>query len=112
MATYWDEGNHGRAMWNQYNTVRPRKTNVIERWHGKLQQMICRSHPNLFEVTDVLKKEQAYQEKLTIQLKDINLDRGNTGEETIVCIISKGNSVMVNQEFWTTWVLCHKGIGH
>ncbi len=67
VTTFWVEGDHGRSMWNHFNTVGPRTTNHVEGWHRKLS-LFLQSHPNIFKMVDFFKQEQSYVEACCIQL--------------------------------------------
>lgn len=103
VTTYWVEGDHGRMLWNHYETNGPRTTNHVEGWHRKLSMQIPCSNPNIFSAIDFIKIEQAYVEVTVQQLlsggslqprkrKYRNLDNAllsykrdlETGEKTIM----------------------------
>jgi len=47
----------------------PRTNNRIEGWHSRLKKVAGKVHPNIFEIVDVLKKEQACTEMKTEQFE-------------------------------------------
>jgi hypothetical protein len=66
-TTHWVETN--RHIWNHYQTVRPRTTNNIERWHNGIKKMIKVPHPNIYHLLTYLKEEQAANEVVIIQYR-------------------------------------------
>ena len=49
-------------QWNYYDYNRPRKNNHVEGWHSRLKRIVGKPHPNIFEIMDVIKREQAATE--------------------------------------------------
>ena len=54
----WVGGRYRISMWNHHASEGPR-TNSVEGWHSKLSKVSARNHPNLYEVIELLKREQA-----------------------------------------------------
>ena len=46
----------------------PRTNNHLEGWHNRLKRISRKAHPNLFELVEILKKEQATTEVTIEQL--------------------------------------------
>lgn len=61
----WVEGN--RLSWNHYDNNGPRTTNHVEGWHHKINNLLYHSHPNLYTLIDIIRKEQATNEVKLIQ---------------------------------------------
>ena len=49
-------------QWNYYNYNGPRTNNHVEGWHSRSKRIVGKPHPNIFEIVDVIKKEQATTE--------------------------------------------------
>ena len=47
-----------------YDYDGPRTNNHVEGWHSRLKRIMGKPHPNIFEIVDVVRKEQA-----TIEMK-------------------------------------------
>ena len=45
------------------NLFGPRTNNRVEVWHTRLKKVVGKAHPNLFEIIEVMKKEQASSER-------------------------------------------------
>ena len=45
-----------------------RTNNHIEGWHSKLKKVVGKAHPNVFEIVEVFKREQAVTEVTLSQL--------------------------------------------
>ena len=56
------------AMWNYFSYDGPRTNNRLEGWHSKLKKIAKKPHPNIFELIDVFKREQAANKVTIIQL--------------------------------------------
>jgi len=57
-----------RRQWNHYDNEGPRTTNSVEGWHSRLNKLCKKPHPNIYAITDILKKEQATNEAKMIQM--------------------------------------------
>ncbi|XP_067660239.1 uncharacterized protein [Haliotis asinina] len=56
----WVEGNQfSPLVWNHFGYEGPRTNNHLEGSHHKLNQQARKSHPNIFEVVGVFKREQS-----------------------------------------------------
>ena len=51
------------------NLFGPRTNNCVEGWHTRLKKVVGKAHPNLFEIIEVMKKEQASSEIKLQQLE-------------------------------------------
>ena len=58
----WLDGNFPPRTWNYFSHEGPRTNNHLEGWHNRLKRVSRKAHPNLFEVVEILKKEQAATE--------------------------------------------------
>ena len=54
----WLTGTFPLDMWNVHETT-VRTNNMVEGWHSKLNRYVRRIHPNLHQLINELKKEQA-----------------------------------------------------
>ncbi|XP_071145035.1 uncharacterized protein [Mytilus edulis] len=63
----WLEGRYPQPTWNHHQTEGPRTNNHLEGWHNKLKKRVKIAHPNIFEIINVLKKEQAANEVKKVQ---------------------------------------------
>lgn len=66
--TTWLNGVYEIAEWNTYNEEGPRTNNHIEGWHNKVNRIIGKAHPNVFELVELFKMEQASTEVTLRQL--------------------------------------------
>ena len=55
----------------------PRTNNALEAFHGAFNTFVTNSHPNVWKLITVLKKEEALA-----QLKKVQFDRGDQEPET------------------------------
>ena len=62
-------GSYKLSQWNYYDFEGPRTTNDIEGWHTRLKKIVGKAHPNILEVFEVMKKEQASSEMKLEQLE-------------------------------------------
>ena len=65
----WVNGNYKLSQWNYYDFEEPRTNNHIEGWHTRLKKIVGKADPNIFEVFEVMKKEQASSEMKLEQLE-------------------------------------------
>ena len=65
----WLAGNYCLSLWNVYESPGERTNNHIEGWHSKLKRVVGKSHPNVFEIVEVFKLEQAATEVSLCQLQ-------------------------------------------
>ena len=64
----WIEGPWNPEMWNHFGNGNHRTNNHLEGWHHKINQVAKKSHPNIFEVVGLLKREQSSVEVKLQQL--------------------------------------------
>ena len=57
-----DQGQYRIQQWKYFDYNGPRTNNHIEGWHSRLKKVVGKSHPNIFEIVDVMKKEEACTE--------------------------------------------------
>ena len=50
------------------DTSSPRTNNHVEGWHNKLKRIARKAHPNVYELVEIFKKEQADTEVTLAQL--------------------------------------------
>lgn len=60
--TTWINGQFRLHQWNYYDYDGPRTNNHVEGWHSRLKRIVDKPHPNIFEIVDVIKREQATME--------------------------------------------------
>ena len=58
----WINGQYRIGQWNYYDYHGPRTNNHVEGWHSRLKKIVGKSQPNIFEIVDVMRKEQATTE--------------------------------------------------
>ena len=58
----WLVGNYPPVLWNVYETQQTRTNNRLEGWHSKMKKVVGKAHPNVFEIVEVFKAEQASTE--------------------------------------------------
>ena len=46
-------------QWNYFDLDGPRTNNHDEGWHSRLKKVVEKPHPNIFELIEVIKKEEA-----------------------------------------------------
>ena len=62
-------GQYPRIMWNYFSYDGPRTNNRLEGWHSRLKRIVKKPHPNIYEIVDVFKREQASVEVSIMQLE-------------------------------------------
>ena len=55
--------------WNYYDYEGLQTNNHIEGWHARLNKVVGKAHPNILEVFEVMKKEQASSEMKLEQME-------------------------------------------
>ena len=65
----WMRGQYPRTMWNFFAYDGPRTNNRLEGWHSRLKCIIKKPHPNIYEIVDVFKREQATVEVTMLLLE-------------------------------------------
>ena len=71
----WIYGVLPLKMWNQYDNAGPRTNNNLESWHNRLNRLAMKSHPNFFEMIELLKNEEATTEVSVTKLRSGALPR-------------------------------------
>ena len=64
----WLVENYPPSLWNVFNMETVRTNNRVEGWNSKLKKRVEKAHPNVFEIVEVFKKEQAASEVSIQQL--------------------------------------------
>ena len=57
------------AEWSVYNEDEPRTNNHVEGWHNKINHLGGKSHPNMYEIVELFKTDQAATEVSLLQLE-------------------------------------------
>ena len=81
----WINGQYRIGQWNYYDYHGPRTNNHVEGWHSRLKKIVGKPHPNIFEIIDVMRKEQATTELDSTSLKPAlcgHLEKGDYMELT------------------------------
>ena len=65
----WLNGNFRLQMWNYFSYADPCTNNHLEGWHNRIKKMARKSHPNIYELIEILQKEQAATEVTIRQLE-------------------------------------------
>ena len=65
----WMRGQFSLPLWNYYSYDGPRTNNRLEGWHNRLKRIVKKPHPNIYELIDVFKREQAASEVTLQQLE-------------------------------------------
>jgi len=68
VTTTWIEGQWSPAMWNHFGNDGHRTNNHLEGWHHKLNQVVKKAHPNIYDMIRLLKREQSITEVKVSQL--------------------------------------------
>ena len=58
----WVNGQYRISQCNYYDCHGPRTNNHVEGWNSRLKKIVWKFHPNIFEIIDVMRKEQATME--------------------------------------------------
>ena len=54
----WVNGQYRISQWNYYDYHGPRTSNHVEGWHSQQKKIVGKSHQNIYEIIDVMRKEQ------------------------------------------------------
>ena len=65
----WLNGNFRLPMWNYFAYDGPCTNNHLEGWHNRLKRIARKSHPNIYEMLELLQKEPAATEVTIRQLE-------------------------------------------
>ena len=78
----WINGRFPIQIWNHHNTEGARTNNHAAGWHAKINRVAGKPHPNIFEVIELFKREQA-----SVEVKIAQLEAGGRAPpRKIVCI--------------------------
>ena len=55
----WLNGSYPVSIWNYHKVDGPYINNHVEGWHDKINRVAGKSQPNIFEVVELFKGEQA-----------------------------------------------------
>ena len=55
---------------NYFNFKGPHTNNYVEGWHSRLKKVVGKPHPNMYEIIDVFKREEA-STKMKIQMLEV-----------------------------------------
>jgi len=58
----WMNENYKLSQRKYRDNGGPRTNNCVEGWRARLKKVVGKAHPNLFEITEIMKKEQASPE--------------------------------------------------
>ena len=98
-------GNYKLPQRKYHDNEGPRTNNHVEGWHARLKKVVGKAHPNVFEITEVMKKEQASSE---IKLQQLEMG-GRAPPRRKRCMEKDnrifGDSRMGNIVFVTIWML-------
>ena len=64
----WLNGHYPLKTWNYYQIEGPKTNNHVEGWHNKINCAAGKAHPNIFELVELFKTEQANTEVCLAQL--------------------------------------------
>ncbi len=67
--TRLEGGQFSPAMWSVFECDGNRTNNHLEGWQSKFIAVIGRPHPNIYQLMDVIKEEQAVTELTAVQLE-------------------------------------------
>ncbi len=59
LSATWVRGNYQIRQWNYYKVEGPRTNNHVEGWHSRLKKIVGKAHPNIYELVEVIQKEEA-----------------------------------------------------
>ena len=55
----WVSGQFQVRQWNYYKVDGPRTNNYVEGWHSRLKKAVVKPHPNVYELVEVIKREES-----------------------------------------------------
>ena len=55
----WLNGQFPCRSWNYFDHPGPRTNNHVEGWHSRMNKVVGKPHPNIYELVDVIKREEA-----------------------------------------------------
>ena len=64
----WLNGPYPLKTWNYYQMEGPKTNNHVEEWHKKINCAAGKAHPNIFQLVELFKTEQANTEVCLAQL--------------------------------------------
>ncbi|XP_046553519.1 uncharacterized protein LOC124262952 [Haliotis rubra] len=67
VTSTWIEGDFSQASWNHLTPDDPRTNNTLEGWHNRVKKLVCKAHPNIYELIQFLKMEQTTTETRYLQ---------------------------------------------
>ena len=67
--TWLEGGQFSPAMWCVFECDGNRTNNHLEGWHNKFNAVISWPHPNIYQLVDVIREEQAVTELTAVQLE-------------------------------------------
>ena len=65
----WLNGHYHITQWSVYNEDGPQTTNHVDGWHNKINRLAGKSQPNIYEIVELFKTEQAATEVSSLQLE-------------------------------------------
>lgn len=57
------------ALWNHFEATEDRTNNRLEGWHNRLNRLAGRNHPNIYQLIELLQKEDSVSEVKILQLQ-------------------------------------------
>ena len=70
MEDTWIAGIIPINMWNVYQATGPHTNNHLESWHNRLNKIVGKPHPNLFELVHTFQQEEASTHMTILQQED------------------------------------------
>ena len=79
----WLDGYFRPQMWNNFSNPGPLTNNHLEGWQNRMKRIAQKAHPNIYEMLELLQKEQATTEVTISQLEAGGIVRARTVRWTI-----------------------------
>ena len=70
MEDTWIAGIFPINMWNVYQAKGPHTNNHLKGWHNRLNKIVGKPHPNLFELVRTFQQEEASTHMTILQQED------------------------------------------
>ena len=84
-------GQYSLLLWNYYSYDGSHTNSRLEGWHNRLKRIVKKPHPNIYELIDVFKGEQAATE-VTCQQLETGAIHSSTVEKEVLPTGAEGSA--------------------
>ena len=89
-----------RHQWNYFNFGGPRTNNHVEGWYSRLNKVVGKPHPNIYEIINVFKREEV-STKMKMQMLKAGVATAGPKTKTGEAKGETNPELVCSIEFWS-----------